>query len=340
MKKTVFNSWFLLTAVLIVTTAAAQDDHTDHKNEKEPKFKKTKSYTKSYSLGSNDKVSLSNQFGEMKISTWDKNEVKVDVSITGKSDIETRAQQILDHISIEDGKSGNTVSFKTKFDDDKKTWNKENKEEHHNEGMEINYMVYLPASIALDADNQFGKMIVPDFRGEAELSCKFGSLDAGKISNAKEVNVEFGEANIDQVNGGKLSIKFSEGTINKLSGDVKTNFEFSQVKLNIGNDVKSLDVNNSYSTVYLDVDKNLSAAYDIRTSHGDFSNKTSFAINEEGGDNDHYGPKFDRKYKGTSGSGGAKLKVNSSFGEIIIGHDLKMEKGKNGKHRSPRQTVS
>src|SRR4029078_10241085 len=121
MKKTVFNSWFLLTAVLIVATAAAQDDHKDHKNEKEPKFKKTKSYTKSYSLGSNDKGSLSNQFGEMKISTWDKNEVKVDVSITGKSDIETRAQQILDHISIEDGKSGNTVSFKTKFDDDKKT---------------------------------------------------------------------------------------------------------------------------------------------------------------------------------------------------------------------------
>ena len=330
MKKTVFNSLLLLTAVLVFTSATAQDDH---KNEKEPKFKKTKTYTKSYSLGSNDKVSLYNQFGEMKLSTWDKNEVKVDVTITGKSDIEQRAQQILDHISIEDGKKDNTVSFKTKFNDDKKTWNKENKEEHHNEGMEINYVVYLPAGNPLNAENQFGKMIIPDYRGEAELLCKFGSLDAGKISNAKEVNVEFGDATIAQVNGGKLNIKFSEATIDKLSGDVKTNFEFSQVKLNIGNDVKSLDVNNSYSTIYLDVDKNFSAAYDIKSSHGDFSNKTSFAINEEGGDDDHYGAKFNRKYKGTSGSGGAKLKVNSSFGEIIIGHDLKMEKKE--KHKSP-----
>jgi len=339
MKKTVFNSLFLLTAVLVLTTAAAQDDHKgDHKNEKEPKFKKTKSYTKSYSLSSNDKVNLYNQFGEMKLQTWDKNEIKVDVSITGKSDIEQRAQQILDHISIEDSKSGNTVSFKTKFNDDKKTWNKENKEEHHNEGMEINYVVYLPAGNPLEAENQFGKMIIPDYKGEAELSCKFGSLDAGKISNAKEVNIEFGDANVELINGGKLSIKFSEGTINKLSGDVKTNLEFSQVKLNFGNDVKSLDVSNSYSTVYLDVDKNFSAVYDIKTSHGEFSNKTSFAINEEGRDDNRYGPRFDRKYKGTSGSGGAKLKVNSSFGEIIIGHDLKMEKGE--KHKSSHRTVS
>lgn len=335
MKKSVFNSLFLLTAVLVCASATAQDKHKD---EKEPKFKKTKSYTKSYSLSNNDKINLYNQFGEMKLSTWDKNEIKVDVSITGKSDIEQRAQQILDHISIEDSKTGNTVSFKTKFNDDKKTWNKENKEEHHNEGMEINYVVYLPAGNPLEAENQFGKMIIPDYRGEADLTCKFGSLEAGKISNAKEVNIEFGEANVELINGGKLNIKFSEGTINKLSGEVKTNLEFSQVKLNIGNDVKSLDVSNSYSTVYLDVDKNFSAAYDIRTSHGDFSNKTSFAIKEEGNDDDGYGPHFNRKYKGTSGSGGTKLKVNSSFGEIIIGHDLKMEKSE--KHKSSHRTVS
>jgi hypothetical protein len=338
MKKILFSRLFLLVTVLASVVATAQDKD-DHKNEKEPKFKKTKSYSKSYNLASSDKISLVNQFGEMKLNTWDKNEIKVDVTITGKSDIEQRAQEILDNISITDSKTGSAVSFETKFNDNKKNQNKNDKEEHHNEGMQIDYTVYLPAGNALTVQNQFGKLIIPDYRGEADITCKFGSLTTGKLSNPKEVDVEFGEANIGQLDGGKLSIKFSEGTVNKLSGNVKTNLEFSQVKLNIDNDLKSLDLSNSYSTIYLDVEKNLSAAYDITSSHGEFTNKTSFAIKDESKDDDNrYGPRFTHKYSGTSGSGTSKLKVNSSFGEIIIGHDLKMEKSDKHKSKPGRTT--
>jgi hypothetical protein len=331
MKKVLFNVAFLAIGLLSLTSAIAQDDKDHDKNE--PKYKKSKNFSKSYSLSSSDKVSLTNQFGEMKISTWDKNEVKVDATITGKSDDESRVQEILDNISIEDKKDGNMVSFKTKFaNDDKKdkdkdkNKDKDDNKKHRNEGMEINYTVYLPSSATLIADNQFGSMIVPDYRGEADITSKFGSLKAGKLSNAKEVTVEFGTGEIEQITGGKLNIRFSSGQVNKLSGDIKTNLEFSRVKLNLDNDVKNLDVKNSYSTVYLDANKNFSASYDISTTHGDFSNKTSFSIKEQGeNDNKGYGPKFSHQYSGTSGSGGAKLKMNSSFGEIILGHDLKFD---------------
>jgi hypothetical protein len=73
------------------------------------------------------------------------------------------------------------------------------------------------------------------------------------------------------------------------------------------------------------VEKNLSASYDIHTSHGDFSNKTSFAIKRQGDDDDRYGPKFNSRWTGTSGSGSSKLKIDSSFGEIIVGHDLQVD---------------
>jgi len=324
--KKLFSAGLLLTALLSFTMVSAQEREREREYS-EPKFKKNKTYSKSYSLGSSDKISLSNQFGEMKLVTWDKNEIKVDASITGKADEEQQAQEILDRISITDGKDGNTVWFKTKFADDKKDWNKydKDKKEHNNQGMEINYLVYLPASATLKADNQFGKMIVPDYRGEADLECKFGSLTAGKITNAKEVNVEFGKADIEQISGGKLSIKFSSGSVNKLSGDIKSDLEFSRVKLNIDNDTKSLSINNSYSTVYLDLDKSFSATYDINTSHGSFSNESSFAIKKEGEDNNRYGPSFSQHYTGVSGSGSSKIKVQSSFGEIIAGHNLQVD---------------
>jgi hypothetical protein len=341
MKRILFTAALLVAGALVISPVRAQDDDSKEKKKEEPKYKKTKNFSKSYTLSSSDKIKLDNKFGEMKLTTWDKNEIKVEVTITGKSDEEARAQEILDRISIVDSKEGGTVSFKTKFADDDKDNrknDKDHKKEHHNEGMEINYAVSLPASASLDAVNQFGKMIVPDYRGEAYLESKFGSLTAGKISNPKEIDVEFGKANIEQMDGGKLTIKFSEGTVNKLSGDVKTNLEFSQVKLSVDNDVKSLDLRNSYSTVYLDLNKNMSASYDISTSYGEFSNKTAFAIKEEGKDDGgrRYGPRFDRKYSGTSGSGASKLKISSSFGEIIAGHDLQVDLDKKHKSKGTR----
>ncbi len=341
MKNKLSSITFLAAGLLFATAGLAQE-----KQEKsEPKFKKTKNYSKSYSLGGNDKISLNNQFGEMKLVTWEKNEIKVDVTITGKSDEEQRAQQILDHISIADGKDGNTVYFKTKFsNDDKKIWNNSNKEgekKHRNEGMEINYLVYLPSGNALAAENQFGKMIVPDYRGEADLESKFGSLTAGKISNAKSISVEFGKADITSINGGKLSIKFSNGTVNKLSGDVKSNLEYSKVKLVVDNDIKNLDVHNSFSDVYLDLSTNLSASYTINTSHGEFDNKSNFAIKKEGGDEKGYGPRFNNTYSGSSGSGSAKIKVSSSFGQTTAGHNLQVDMSEKGhKNKDKKKTTS
>jgi hypothetical protein len=334
MKKIKLSAFLLVAALFTIITASAQD-----KERNEPKFKKTKSYTKSYSLSGSDKISLSNQFGEMKLMTWDKNEIKVDVTITGKSDNEERAQAIMDRISVTDSKEGGTVSFKTKFEDDKKSWNKDNKDEHRNEGMEINYQVYLPAGNTLKAENQFGKMIVPDYRGEAVLISKFGTLTTGKISNAKEISVEFGKAEIEHINGGQLNIKFSQGRVNKLSGDIKSSLEFSQVKLDIDNDTKNMDIDNSYSTVYLDLDKNLSATYDISTSHGSFSNKSDFTFKKQGDDDDNrYGPRFNERYNGTSGSGSCKIKVQSSFGSIIAGHNMQVDLTEKKKNK-PTRTI-
>ncbi|HMC85317.1 MAG TPA: hypothetical protein VKI61_07320, partial [Chitinophagaceae bacterium] len=155
-----------------------------------PEVEKQKSYTKSYPLGSNEKVNINNQFGEVKIITWGKSEVKVDVSVTVKASSDERAQSILDNINIEDSKSGDGVSFKTHIG--KQDWNngeKRNNNNNNGQSMEINYEVSMPAANPLDLQNSFGKTIVPDMTGPVEVASKFGELEAGNLSNAKRVEV-------------------------------------------------------------------------------------------------------------------------------------------------------
>src|SRR4051812_26611426 len=107
--KTILRAYkvlFLISSLAFGLQAQASDD---------PKVEKKKTYSKSYPVTGTDKITLNNQFGEMKLITWEKNEVKVDVNITAKADDDKRAQEILDKITIEDGKSSGGVYFKTKF---------------------------------------------------------------------------------------------------------------------------------------------------------------------------------------------------------------------------------
>jgi hypothetical protein len=292
----------------------------------DPLVEKRKTYSKSYPISGTDKVSLSNQFGEMKIMTWDKNEIKVDVTIVCKASSDEIAQKIMDKISIEDGKSGNGVYFKTKMKDENNNWDKKNKGEYKEQSMKIDYLVYMPSSNSLEANNQFGPMSLPDFKGPVDLESKFGSLTTGRLMSVKNIEVEFGSANIAHLNGGKLTIKFSKGTVGSMSGNVVLRFEFcDKIKIGLSNDVKDLDLKNSYTTVYLDASNNLSASFDVHTNFGEFKNKTSFDISEEKSDSDRNGPKFDKDYSGKAGSGTNKINIRSEFGEVILGHNLQVD---------------
>lgn len=309
---------------ILLLLAAASWSFAVHAQEQKQnfKFEKKKAYSKSYSLSPTDKIVLSNRFGEMKLVTWAKNEVQVDVAITVKSDDEARAQRRLDLISIEDEKSGSTVSFRTEMGKEEKQEKGEKKS--YNESMEINYTVHLPAGSPLQAKNEFGAMTIPDYTGPATLESKFGSLTAGRITNANTIKVEFGKADIAQMNNGNLEISFSSGNVAKLAGNVTTKFNHcNAVKLAVDNDVQVLDVKNSYSSVYLDLNRSLSANYQIATSFGNFINKTGFAIKEEGEGN--RGPNFGSKYAGSSGSGAAKINISTSFGDVTAGHDLNVD---------------
>jgi len=301
----------------------------------DPDVEKKKTYSKSYPVNNSDKITLDNRFGELKISTWDKNEVKVDITITAKANSDDRAQEILDRISISDGKNGSGVYFKTDLDDDKKDWDKGNKKEHRNESFSIDYVVSLPSRNPLKALMEFGGMTIGDYNGEVVLESKFGSLTAGKLSNPKRVDVEFGKLILESMNGGELTVKFSRAEVNNLDGSVKANFEHcSGIKLNLDNNLKELNIKNSFTPLYLNASSNLSASFDVYTNFAELKNKSNFNIKEEGENDEDHGPKFDHQYSGKAGGGSIAIKIKSEFGQVTLGHNLTFdvnEKDKEGK---------
>jgi len=299
--------------LLVQTSLFAQDDGDNgYNNKKKYEFVKNKSVNKSYNVSSSDKLNIQNSFGSVDIKTWNRNEIKVDVEIEVSANTDALAQKILDRISITEGKSGNEILFKTNMKD-------VNNSKGDKSSMSINYIISMPASNSLTVKNEFGNTTIPDMNGEVDLTSKFGSLTTGNLANIKNIHVEFGKANLANINSAPVTIKFSKAVISKLSGAIKMNLEFcSSVKLNLDNNLSSLNLKTSYSTVNLNPIGSLSASYDISTSFGSFKNTSNvkFSSDEENGDD---GPKFDFQYSGKSGNGNIPIKVKSSFGKIIVG---------------------
>jgi hypothetical protein len=283
--------------------------------------RKQRLINKHYDVTADDKLEIDNQFGNVVVSTWDKNEITVDIEISAKASSEERAQAIMNRIDVKDGKEGHNIWFKTKVGDIHNN-NNGNKHGENERGFYIDYIIHMPESNRLDIANSFGKTEVPAFKGLVTLTSKFGSLNTGKLDNVDQIDVEFGKAYITSVNNGKVVFKFNkESRIGKVDGNVKISSEFSQnVQFNVADDISELSVVESYSGVRVVVNKELSAQIDVHTSFGKFHNESDFDINEAREDKEDWGPKFDKDYSGKAGDGRAKIRIKSSFGSVRLSY--------------------
>jgi hypothetical protein len=290
MKKVIAVTINMLFLLCSLTTLAQHYDSDKKKYE----FEKKKTYEKSYPLTASDKVKISNQFGSVKLSTWDKSEIKVTIEMIATAKSESRAANILENLSVSDKKSGNVVSFKTSIDDDRDNYN-------GSQTMEINYTIFMPTNNSLELKNEFGATTISDFEGNADLTSKFGSLTTGKLGNVEEILVEFGKAKIESITNGTATFKFSKAEVNHLKGSNTIKFEFcDKSKVAMDNDATSVTINESYSKLYIVPSANFSASYNVRTSFGSFKNRTGNKFNRTD-EVPEYGNDSDKEYEGQTG---------------------------------------
>lgn len=279
-------------------------------------FKKEKTINKTYAASGN-KLWIDNSFGYVKVKTVSGNEIKVDISIEVTANKQDMAEHMFENIEVTDKQDGNNIRFKTTLDSKKK--NKDYSCNNCKNTLQINYEISLPASVPLDIANQFGDIVVPDYTAPISLTSKFGKLEAGKLSSVKDIKVEFGSAEIKSVGNIDASFKFSQVNISNLTGANKLNIEFCDVsRVFLDNNLSSLTVNQSYSTLNIMPPSSLGADYKIRTSFGSVDDRAKIGITRTDTP-ERYGPDSNREYSGQTGNGQSKIQIKNSFGDVIIG---------------------
>jgi len=242
---------------------------------------KSKTFSKSFSLGKDDKVNLSNQFGSITIKTWDKKEIKVDADIKAFANTDTEAQKLIDEATINATKTGDVVTFKTDIGDNKGSWgNGSRNGKRWRREVKIYLTVYMPASNSLTAAQKYGNITMDSFSGPTSLKVEFGNLIGSDLSNSNNyISVQYGKTTLKDINQAKIKLQFGDGLTIQNIGTMDLDAQY--VAVNIGT-VKDAIIKQRFGkglTIGAVGSLNLDAQYTtvkMTTLRGNATNKIQF----------------------------------------------------------------
>jgi DUF4097 and DUF4098 domain-containing protein YvlB len=185
----------------------------------------TEEFHQTYALSADGRVELENINGAAHISSWDRNEVKVDAIKYADT------KEKLDEAKIEVNATSNEVSIRTKYPEHR--WG-------NNNPASVEYTLTVPRAARLDEIKLInGALDVAGISGEVDASCINGRLDAKDLSGRARLSTVNGrmEVSFNQLSRENLELTSVNGGVElTIPSDSAAEIEASTVNGGIDND--------------------------------------------------------------------------------------------------------
>jgi len=190
----------------------------------------TEEFHQTYALTADGRVELDNINGDVRISSWDRNEVKVDAVKYANT------KERLEEAKIEIDSRSDSISIRTKYPDHNQSWNWG----WHNNPASVEYTLTVPRTVRLDEIKLInGSLNVTGVSGEVNASCINGRLEAHNLAGRARLSTINGrlEARFDQLDGHSVELSSVNGSVElTIPSDSKAELEASTVSGGINND--------------------------------------------------------------------------------------------------------
>jgi len=208
-------------ALLVLALGAHASDHRGSLSEE---------FHQTYPLSAEGQIKLDNINGPVHISSWDRNEVKVDA--VKYADTKER----LDEARIEIDAGKDYLSIETKYPGQDHNWNWGS----HNNPASVEYTLTVPRTARLDEIKLInGSLDVAGVSGEVRASCINGRLEASDLSGRAELSTVNGRlvANFAQLSGQSVDLNSVNGSVDlTIPSDSNAEIEANTVSGGIDND--------------------------------------------------------------------------------------------------------
>jgi DUF4097 and DUF4098 domain-containing protein YvlB len=242
---------------LVVVPAAAGDDESVKFEEK---FQQTEK------LALDGKVYLKNISGNIKVLTWNKEEVNIDALKVSKAGTLEKAKENAALVKIEVSRNDGRLEILTKYPEGS------SRHEHGGLNVSVTYNLTVPAKAEVEIRDVSGNVSAENIGGYAKLESVSGDVVIVKAAKGGVFNTVSGDVNVSDISG-DLKIKAVSGdiTLTKAAGSVNAETVSGDVELKGLSGAKSVDINVLSGDVTFDGVLEKDGRYSFQSHSGDIT---------------------------------------------------------------------
>ncbi|MBC8754738.1 hypothetical protein H2O64_08655 [Kordia sp. YSTF-M3] len=239
---------FILLAFLLPVIAFA--------NNGKGKYTKEKTITKEFSVNADALLKISNSYGTVHMTAWDKNTVAIEVVIKTNGNSEENVAERLKQVDVDFSNSQTMVNASTQFAKSSKSmwkWNKRNKV-----NVTVNYTIKFPKGNELNISNDYGGIFLDKAENKVSLNCDYGRMEIGDLL-ADNNSLDFDYTNgvtVAYMKSGRINADYSSFMVNK-GGNIMLNADYT--KSSFGT-IDNIEYNCDYDSLQIEQANNVKGA--------------------------------------------------------------------------------
>lgn len=234
------------------------------------KYTEEKHISNQYEVNDHFNLMVDNRYGEVRIETWNKNEVSYEIKIISNGDHLDKVKKRLEGIEISKEESKSKLSLVTRFRDNKNgnhstftslvksLFNGENMS--HNAHIEVNYIIHLPKQAHLDITNDYGFIYIDETKGDTRLNSDYGGVYADALlSSHNEINLNYSsKSDITHLKQAEMNIAYSSINLHHV-GFLNLSADYCTTKID---SIKDIDFSVDYGALSINKGRKIEGSAD------------------------------------------------------------------------------
>jgi hypothetical protein len=186
-----------------------------------------------YKIGKTVTVEIENKYGNIDVTNWDKDSVKiiVEISLTAKN--QDKLDRLVKYTNVDFIQSSDYISVKTRLGTSKLTTGISVKmdDSFGASDITVKYTVFVPSTANLEIKNSFGDIFLHSRTGLTNIELAHGNLRATVLTNDLKLEATYSKIKIKQAKKLDLKIKHCSTVDLKKVDNLKLNSSYSSIEI-------------------------------------------------------------------------------------------------------------
>ncbi|MCP4460054.1 MAG: hypothetical protein GY816_18825 [Cytophagales bacterium] len=176
--------------------------------------KMEKDFQESFDVTTENKIEISNKYGEVIIRVWDESTVKITALVIAQGRSQDAVNKTMDRVDVSMRKIGQLVTADTNIERGGGSFKEiiggvedYSKALFGSQKLTVNYAIWMPKNIDLSINNKYGDVYMASLSGDVEVTLAHGDLKANGIEDHLDLEHSFGKSSFDYVHRGRFTMR-------------------------------------------------------------------------------------------------------------------------------------